>query len=161
MPQADVYVDRSGRVILLSRLDADERKLVARLLRRARTRPDWNDFDVYWMNAVAAFYDARNVSRKAAQRTIPYRIARDLSGRLAVGSGFVRVADYRDELEGLIRAHFPSRRAFCQATGLSEDMLSHVLAGRKDLSLAALTQALARIGYTLHITPAPQRRRTG
>ena len=69
--------------------------------------------------------------------------------------------DYRDELEALIREHFPSRRAFCQATGLSEDMLSHVLAGRKDLSLEALTRALGRIGYRLHITPMPERKQTG
>jgi hypothetical protein len=33
-------------------------------------------------------------------------------------------------------------------------MLSHVLAGRKDLSLSALEQALARIGYRLSIQPA-------
>jgi hypothetical protein len=36
-----------------------------------------------------------------------------------------------------------------------------VLAGRKDLSLAALEQALDRIGYRLRILPAPQRKRTG
>jgi hypothetical protein len=35
-------------------------------------------------------------------------------------------------------------------------MLSHVLAGRKDLSLARLTQALARIGYRLRIVPMPE-----
>jgi hypothetical protein len=46
-------------------------------------------------------------------------------------------------------------------------MLSQVLAGRKDLSLAALTQALERIGYRLRIMPAagqeqkPARKRTG
>lgn len=40
------------------------------------------------------------------------------------------------------------------ATGLSEDMLSHVLAGRQDLSLAAMTKALERIGYRLRIVPA-------
>jgi len=59
-------------------------------------------------------------------------------------------------LEDLVRAHFPTRRAFCEATGLSEDMLSHVLAGRKDLSLEKLTGALARIGYRLRIVPGPQ-----
>ena len=52
---------------------------------------------------------------------------------------------------------------------LSEDMLSHVLAGRKDLSLASLTAALERIGYRLRIVPgsdsvmagARKRKRTG
>ena len=167
MAQVDVYVDRNGREISLAGLEVDERKLVSRLLRRARAYPDWNQFDVYSMNALAAFYDARGVSRKAAQRGVPYRIARDLSGRLAVASGLARASDYRAELDELIRAHYPSRRAFCDATGLTEDMLSHVLAGRKDLSLEKLTDALARIGYGLRIVPtagqkqAPGRRRTG
>jgi hypothetical protein len=167
MAQADVYVDRDGREISLAGLEANERKLVARLLRRARTYRDWNQFDVYSMNALAAFYDTRGVSRRAAQRTVPYRISRDLCGRLAVASGLVRASDYRAELDELIRGRFPSRRAFCDATGLSEDMLSHVLAGRKDLSLEKLTDALARIGYGLRIVPtagqkqAPGRRRTG
>jgi hypothetical protein len=41
---------------------------------------------------------------------------------------------------------FPTRRAFCEATGLSADLLKDILAGREDLSLAALTKALERIG---------------
>jgi len=41
-------------------------------------------------------------------------------------------------------------------------MLSHVLAGRKQLSLTALTTALDPIGYQLHIVPtAPPAKRTG
>src|SRR5205823_1618537 len=135
--------------------DSDERRLVSRLRRRARTNPDWDAFDNYWTAAVPAFYEARGLSRSAVARTVPWRIAQDLSGRLAVAAGLARVPDYRDELEELIRTKFPSRRAFCKATGLSEDMLSHVLAGRKDLSLAALTGALGRIGYRLHILPSP------
>ena len=67
----------------------------------------------------------------------------------------------RDELEDLIRTKFKNHRAFCQATGISEDMLSHVLAGRKDLSLETLTQALQRIGYALHILPEPEFKQTG
>ena len=90
-----------------------------------------------------------------------YRIAQDLSGRLGVAAGFIRPPDYRDELEELILTRFPSRRAFCKATGLSEDMLSHVLAGRKDLSLATLTRALERIGYAVHIKPTMERKQTG
>jgi hypothetical protein len=74
---------------------------------------------------------------------------------LAVAAGLARRPDYRDELEELIRTHFPSRRAFCKATGVSEDLLSHVLAGRKHLSVPTLIQALERIGYVLHIAPAP------
>src|SRR5205823_12953507 len=89
--------------------------------------------------------------------TAVYQIAQDLSSRLAVAARLARLPGYRDELEELILTRFPSRRAFCKATGLSEDMLSHVLAGRKDLSLATLTRALERIGYAVHIKPTMER----
>jgi hypothetical protein len=157
----NTYVDLNGQEISLANLDPEERLLVARLRRRARTHPDWFDFGSYYMRAVADFYDSRGVSRKAAVRTHVFRIAQDLSGRLGIAAGFVRPPDYRDELENLILTKFPSRRAFCKATRISEDMLSHVLAGRKDLSLEKLSEALGRIGYTLHFTPAPRRKRTG
>src|SRR4051794_4357198 len=125
MKAADVYVDLDGHEIALAALDAEERRLVARLRRRARTHPDWTDFDNYWMRELVAFYDARGVRRPALKERAPYRIAQDLSGRLGIASGLVRSGAYRDELEELIRDHFPSRRAFCEATGIGEDMLSH------------------------------------
>jgi hypothetical protein len=156
MKTAEVYVDLDGHRIALTALDAEERRLVARLRRRARANPDWNAFDNYWTVAVPAFYQAQGLARRAVPRTLVWRIAQDLSSRLGIAQGFIRPADYRDELEELIREKFPSRRAFCEATGIAEDMLSHVLAGRKDLSLEALTQALARIGYRLGIVPAAQ-----
>ena len=46
-------------------------------------------------------------------------------------------------------------KLICEATGIAEDMLSHVLKGRKDLSLKALQKALERISYVLRITPVP------
>jgi hypothetical protein len=58
----------------------------------------------------------------------------------------------------LIQDRFPSQRAFCRASGIGEDMLSHVLAGRKDLSLDTLTLGLKRIGYQLLIVRAVQRK---
>src|SRR5262245_39797065 len=132
--QPNVYVDLDGNAIGLEQLDPEERRLVARLRRRARTHPDWDDFDNYWTRAVAAFYDARGWRRKDSIRTVPYRIAQDLSSRLGIAAGLIRPDDYRDELEALIRDQFPSQRAFCRATGIAEDLLSHVLAGRKDFS---------------------------
>ena len=135
--------------------------MVARLRRRARTHPDWHDFGNYWTRAVAAFYEARGYSRARKRQTVVYRIAQDLSSRIAVATGWARMPDYRDELEDLIRRQFPTRRAFCKATGIAEDLLSHVLAGRKDLSLATLTKGLEQIGYALHIAPAAPRKQTG
>ena len=38
-------------------------------------------------------------------------------------------------------------------TGISEDLLSHVLAGRKDFAIETLANALERIGYRLQIVP--------
>jgi hypothetical protein len=155
MRAANVYVDLDGNEIALDALDGEERQLVDRLRRRARTHPDWCDFGTYYLRAVTEFYDRRGVRRKAVVQTAVFRIAQDLSSRLGSAAGLVRIGDWRHDLEELIRAEFPSRRAFCEATGIGEDMLSHVLAGRKDLSLAALTKGLERIGYGLHIRRLP------
>ena len=167
MKPTDVYLDLDGNPLSLAGLDADERRLLARLRRRTQVNPDWDAFDNFWTVAVPAFYQARGLARKAVPRTLLWRIAQDLSGRLGIAAGLVRPPDYRDELEEIIKAKFPTRKAFCEATGISEDMLSHVLAGRKDLSLEKLTEALERIGYRLRIVPAPEqqqaaaRKRTG
>jgi hypothetical protein len=48
-----------------------------------------------------------------------------------------------------------------KAAGISENMLSHVLAGRKDLTVASLSKALERVGYRLQFTPTAKAKRTG
>jgi hypothetical protein len=147
------YVDLDGRVLPLAELDAGERELIEKLQARALQGPDWNDYDNYWLSAVDAFYKARGLTRQQVVRTAAYRIGQDLCSRIGIKAGMVRPADYRDELEGLIRERFSTRREFCAATGLTEDMLSHVLAKRKHLAVDTLADALAKIGYTLHIAP--------
>jgi len=161
MKTPDVYVDLKGREIALSGLEPEERRLLARLRRRARTRPNWIDFGNYWTREVAGFYDGRGLTRTQSRQTAVYRVAQDLCSRLGIAAGLVRTPDYRVELEELIRRRYSTRRAFCEATGLSEQMLSHVLAGRKNLSLEALTKALERVGYRLAIAPIAGRKRTG
>ena len=158
MIRNDVYIDISGQEICLRCLDQEERKLLGRLRRRDVIHPDWIDFGNFWTKRVAEFYDARGLPRKVSLKTAVYRIAQDLSARLAVETGMARLPDYRDELEELVRTEFRTRRAFCKATGISEDMLSHVLAGRKDMSIRTLSEALNRIGYVLHIMPGHRRR---
>jgi hypothetical protein len=106
-------------------------------------------------------YRGRGLDPKKIVRTPVYRFAQDLSSRVGIRAGLIQPPDYRQELEALIRSHFPSRRAFCQKTGISEAMLSHVLAGRKDLSLATLETALNRVGYLLRIAPTTHNKRTG
>jgi hypothetical protein len=162
MRDIDSYVNLRGQQVALGGLDAAERKLLARLQRRARTHPSWTDFGNYWMREVADFYDARGMPRAEARQSPVYRIAQDVCSRLGIAAGLVRAPDYRVELEDLIRQRFRTRRAFCEASGLSEAMLSHVLAGRKDLSLVSLSKALDRIGYRLNIVPTvAAKKRTG
>ena len=149
-----VYLDLDGRPIRLDSLDSEERRLLGRLERRARTGPDWCAFDNFWMSAVTEFYDARGVTRAQVIQTSVYQIAQDLSARLGIAQGMIQPPGYLDQLEDLVLNHFPSRRAFCKASGLGEDTLDDVLAGRKDMPLESLSKALDRAGYRLWIVPA-------
>jgi hypothetical protein len=161
MKATRVYLDLDGNAISLDGLDAEERRLLGRLERRARTHPDWCDFDNYRMPAVVAFYDGRGLSQSDTVRMPIYRIAQDLSARLGIAQGMIRPPDYLDQFEDLVLNHFPSCRAFCQASGLSADVVDEVLAGRRDLSLESLSEALERAGYRLRIVPAARAKRTG
>ncbi len=156
MVQAINYVDLKGNYICVADLDADEQKFVAELKRQAKKIADWNGFWNHWTHAVAEFYKGSGLTRKQIRETGVYRIAQDLGSRLAVEAGIARLPDYRDELNELIRSQFQTRRAFCKATGLSEDMLSHVFAGRKHLAIETLAGALSRIGFSLRIVPIPK-----
>jgi hypothetical protein len=161
MPHSNHHVDLNGREICLGHLDTEEKQLLARIRRRARTHPDWCDFRNYWVRAVAEFYDARRVPRKVARATAVYQVAQDLWSRLGIAAGLVRPDDYRSELEAVIREQFPSKAAFCEATGIEEEALRAFLAGRQELPLEVLNAGLERIGYRLHIIAAPPRKKTG
>jgi hypothetical protein len=151
--RTDVYVDLRGQEISLANLEEEELELVSALESRAESQPNWIEFENLAMKMVAELYDKRGVPRSESRRTIVYRIARDLCGRIAVAAGMARAPDYRDELEDIIRTQFTTRRQFCEVTGLSEDMLSHVLAHRKHMSIERLVETLRRVGYELRITP--------
>jgi hypothetical protein len=153
MVQHSIYTTMNVEVYHLGDLDGDVRAFIEDLIERAETHPDWNDFDNYWTSRIGPFYDARGMERKQVPKTAAWKIAQDLSGRIGIAAGLVRKGDYRDELHLLIVNEFKTRREFCERTGISEDMLSHVLARRKHLSLDALTDALARVGRTLRIMP--------
>lgn len=148
-----VYLDLDGRPITLDGLDSGERRLLGRLERHARTNPDWAEFDNFWMPAVTEFYDARGVTRSQTMQTSIYQIAQDLSARLGIAQGMIQPPGCLDQLEDLVLNQFPSRRAFCKASGLAEDLLDDVLAGRKDLPVEFLSSALERAGYRLRIVP--------
>ena len=156
------YVNLYGELIPLDDLDADERGLVNRLRRRARTHQDWCNFNNFAMNAIRDFYDARGLSRTSVGQTPVFRIALDLGNRLGIAEGKVAPPSftYRAQLERLV-LQFPTRAAFCKAAGISRDMLCHVLAGRKDLSLESLSKALGRVGYRLNFVQTARPKRTG
>jgi hypothetical protein len=150
MANQGAYTTLNGREIPLADLDREELKLLRDLRQRARAS-GWDEFTNYWVAAVAALYDSRGVPRSESMRQPVYKIAQDLEGRLAIAEGKARTPDYRDELARLIRERFPTRRAFCEATGLSEDMLSHVLARRKHLAIDTLARSLDRIGVDIRL----------
>ncbi|HEX4130047.1 MAG TPA: hypothetical protein VHZ24_08385 [Pirellulales bacterium] len=147
------YVDLDGNTYALSGLDSEERAVFEHLQKEAEQNPDWGLFSNDWHRDLTKLYEPRGLSRREITETILWEIASDLTGRLGIAQGDMRQPDYRDDLEMLIATRFATRRAFCEATGLSEDMLSHVLARRKHLAIDTLNQALAKIGYTLHIAP--------
>ncbi len=155
MKTAEIYLDLDGNEIALATLDAEERRLIARLRRRARTHPDWTDFDNYWMRELLAFHDARGRSRTALKAHATYRIAQDLSARLGIAAGLVRPDDCASDLAELIRTLFASEAAFCKATGLGREAIDNFVAGRGDIPVEALQQGLERIGYSLRIRPMP------
>lgn len=153
MRRADTYLTLNLEVIRLSSLDAEEHALVDELVQLQERVSEWTDYANAYMPKVAALYTPRGLSRREITKTPVWKIAQDLSGRLMVQKGLARAPDYRDKLEAIIRERFPNRRAFCEATGISEDMLSHVLARRKHLAIDTLSEALEKIGYELSIAP--------
>ncbi len=64
-----------------------------------------------------------------------------------------QVLNCREQLLSITETKFDTRREFCEAAGVTEDMLSHVLKGRKDLSIGALEELLGKIGYGLTLVP--------
>jgi hypothetical protein len=162
----NTYVDTQGQVYYLVHLDTDERKLLAGLQRKANSGVSWDEFDNHWLPRVASFYKRRRLTRRQTIQTVPYQIAQDLSSRIALAKGLVRLSDCHGELEEIIRTRFKTQAHFCKATGLSSETVRQVLAGRKHLDIETLEAALARIGYGLRIvprpeTPIPQRHKAG
>jgi hypothetical protein len=154
MIHANRYYDLRGQAVDTSSLDEEERQLVYELEEFAKNHADarTSEFHNFYVARVGDFYLARGLTRREITRKIVWRIAQDINGRLMLAAGLASRRDYRDELENLILSKYKSRRAFCEATGLSEDMLSHVLAKRKDFGIQTLSEALAKIGYAIHIT---------
>ena len=154
MKQADIYLDLKGRELSLADLTSAELSFIGEMTTAAKKAADWSAFSNLWMSRITELYADQNLTRSQIRKGVVYRICQDLDSRLAVSKGLARQPDYRDELAMLIEQRFQTRREFCEATGLSEDMLSHVLAGRKHLAINTLEESLHRIGFALHIVPS-------
>lgn len=154
MKQTDIYLDLKGSESSLAALTPAELLFIAEMKSMANKAADWSAFSNLWMARIVELYADQNLTRPQIRKTIVYRICQDLDSRLAVSKNMARQPNYRDELALLIEERFQTRRAFCDATGLSEDMLSHVLAGRKHLAINTLEESLHRIGFSLHIVPS-------
>ncbi|MGD9854580.1 MAG: hypothetical protein AB7U20_06465 [Planctomycetaceae bacterium] len=145
------HIDMAGQSYDLDVLDVEERRLLNRFKRLAN-RCTTAEYRNRSLKEIAALYESRGLSRREILQTPLYKILQDVGNRRQVERGEARAPDYRDQLEELVRTRFPTRRAFCEATGLSEDMLSHVLSRRKHLSVDRLSEALERIGYAVTIS---------
>lgn len=147
------YTDLHGKDHSLAGLTAPERSALSRLKKLAAGNPDWMAYSNQFMMEVEKLLAASGKSRREFTQSVVYRLGQDIGSRLGVAQGKMRLSDYRDELQQLIATRFRTRREFCEATGLSEDMLSHVLAKRKNLAIDTLADALAKVGFALHIRP--------
>lgn len=151
-----IYVDLDGEPHDLSKLTQVERELLDDLVGFAAEHPDaWScEYANYFVRRVGNFYESLGLARSEIIKTTIWRVAQDISGRMMVEAGLARVSsDYPDELNTVIQKKFGSRREFCKATGISEDILSHALSKRKNLAIDTLSEALAKIGYTINIVP--------
>jgi hypothetical protein len=142
----------------LTALTAEEVAVFDQACRAYSESPAWHAFKQKWLNEVLGIYDRQKLPRREAIAKPLYRAVQDLGSRLMVQGGYARMPSYREQIVALIETKFATRREFCEATGLSEDMLSHVLKGRKDVSIGTLTESLQKIGYALAIVPLPKER---
>ena len=67
-PRHNSYMDLKGRELSLGGLDAKS-QLIAELRQRAKSRPDWDDFENHWTSAVAAFYTPADFHGGVAKRS--------------------------------------------------------------------------------------------
>jgi hypothetical protein len=147
-----------GLELDLTSLTAEEAAVFDEARRAYAESPEWHVFKQKWLNEVLSIYDRQNLPRREAVSKPLYRAVQDLGSRLMVQAGYAKMPSYREQIVAIIEEKFATRREFCEATGLSEDMLSHVLKGRKDVSIATLTESLRKIGYALSIVPLPRTR---
>lgn len=144
------YRTMTGRTIDLAALSAKERDALTEVEGHYEQRPDWTEFARTWPALLRKRVWGR---KKIPVKSQLYRVCQDMELRLGVAQGQVAPPDYRDHLADLIEEKFGSRYAFCQAAGLDQGNLSHVLAGRKDFSLDVLRRVTELLDVQLDLVP--------
>ena len=152
----NIYTTLHGHELDLAFLTPEESTIFVTAHKAYVDSPEWLDFKQKWLNEVVQLYDRQQLSRRETVLKPLYRAVQDLGSRLMVNAGYARMPDYRQQLLSIIETKFDTRREFCEAAGVTEDMLSHVLKGRKDLSIGALEELLGKIGYGLSLVPIPK-----
>jgi hypothetical protein len=153
-----IYTTLQGLELDLASLTSEEASLFEEAVKAYEESPEWLPFKQKWLNAALGIYDRQKVPRREAIARPLYKAIQDLGSRLMVQAGYAKMPSYREQIAAIIEAKFDTQRAFCEATGFPEDMLSHMLRGRKDVSIDTLTDILGKIGYGLRIVPLPKAR---
>jgi hypothetical protein len=152
----NTHTTLQGLELDLTSLTPEEAAVFDQARRAFAESPEWYDFKQKWLNEVLSIYDRQKLSRREAVAKPLYRAVQDLGSRLMAQGRYAKMPSYQEQIAAIIETKFETRREFCEATDLSEDMLSHVLRGRKDVSIGTLTESLQKIGYALAIVPLPR-----
>lgn len=140
-----------------TRFDPDEQQIANRIMALFESATGASAFGNAWRALVFEFYRARKLTDVRILDSKLHRMGETLEDKLKLRTGTAAVPDYRDDLLEISK-RFSNRREFCEAAGISEDMLSHVIHSRKDFSIRALSEALGRIGYRIVLAPIEENR---
>ncbi len=144
------YTTLKGEKFDLDSLPEEQSNLWEKAEGYFQTAPEWTDFSTFWLRKVAKTFEG--LDRSEIVKMPIFKLCQDLESRLGIEQGYTREADYRDALRELIEVTFPSRYAFCKATGVNEGFLSHILRKDKNFSIPNLQEILEKMGYEMQIT---------
>lgn len=144
----DFHRTLTGRVVDLRGLTQEEKSALTQVQSIFAERPSWTEFARRWQAILGSASGDR-----VPVGTPLYLYCQDLEFRLGIAEGRVAPPDYRDRLADLIDERFGTRNAFCKAAGIDQGNLSHVLAGRKHLSLETLQKVLDTLRVQLELVP--------
>jgi hypothetical protein len=151
-----VYKTIDGKSFDLRGLEGEEKRVLAEIERAYICHPEWTHFTNVWRAKVRELY--HDLPPKKRTSTIVYLIAEDMEARLGVSQKYFRRPDYRDQLSHMIDQRFPSRYAFCHATGLDQGFVSRLLHKSTDISVGRLSRAMHRIGWELKLKRSVDRK---